>query len=175
VLPLQDVIPPRTAPLATRAIVLASVSLVLIDGLFADIPGMPPLAVSVLNVAYLWLFGENVEDRLGHVPFTAFYAICSVVGGAAHALVGDPAPWAFLASSSATAAVLGAYAVLFRGSRVLVLVPVPLSMIEVPALFFIGLFPVVSAPFGLSLPLQIVAGFAAGGLLCLVLRRPPRW
>jgi membrane associated rhomboid family serine protease len=159
----------------TRSIVFVSLALLLIDGLIAGIPVLPPLPLALLNLAYVWIFAENVEDRLGRAPFLAFYAICSVAGALAQVVLRGGETWAMLGSSSGTAGVLGAYMVLFWRSRVLVLFPAPPLIFEVPALLLIAMFPTTAAIFGLSISVQIAVGFGVGALLCLVLRRPVQW
>ncbi|HEY2888698.1 MAG TPA: rhomboid family intramembrane serine protease, partial [Candidatus Limnocylindrales bacterium] len=92
------------------------------------------------NMLFLWIFGNNVEDRLGRLPFLAFY----LLGGIAAALTQvwiDPASGApLVGASGAIAAVLGVYLVLWPGARILSLVFLGIfyQLLEVPALIVLG-------------------------------------
>jgi membrane associated rhomboid family serine protease len=74
------------------------------------------------NMLYLWIFGNNVEDRLGPWRFLAFYLVCGVAATAAQTLASGPVDIANLGASGAVAGVLGAYLLLFPRARVLVAV-----------------------------------------------------
>jgi membrane associated rhomboid family serine protease len=174
VLPLKDVIPPKTAPIVTFTLLAAGAALVA-AGQWTAVPGLPPLPLAILNLAYTWWFAENVEDRLGRWPFAAFYIVCTAAGAVAQSFVPGAGPLALVVSSGATAGVLGAYLVLFRGSRVLVFFPIAPVLHEVPALLFVGTFPLFGAPFGVGVLASIAAGFVTGTLLCLAIRRPVIW
>jgi membrane associated rhomboid family serine protease len=94
------------------------------------------------NMGALWLFSNNVEDRMGPVRFVLFYLLCGVLAGVVH-IVSNPASTVpVLGASGAIAGVMGAYVVLYPRSRVLTLIPVfflPL-FIEVPAIFYLGVW-----------------------------------
>jgi membrane associated rhomboid family serine protease len=94
------------------------------------------------NMLYLWIFGDNIEDRLGHGRFIAFYLICGVVAALAQALpdVGSRTP--MIGASGAISGVLGAYLVLYPRANVLVAVPlfVVFYTFRVPALVVLGLW-----------------------------------
>jgi membrane associated rhomboid family serine protease len=149
--------------------------------------GIVPLAVGCL---FLFVLGDNVEDRLGRVPFLLFYLFCGAVAGAAHVLWGKAGMPAALGSAGAVAGVLGAYLVFFP--------EVPIEMygigrvVTVPAYLFACAWAVAvflsgwgpgplsnllnPAPYSLA---GHLAGFTAGALGA-VLRRyleplPPRW
>ncbi len=94
------------------------------------------------NMLFLWVFGDNVEDRLGHVRFAAFYLLCGVIAGLAQSLFSWFPEVPMLGASGAIAGVLGAYFVLFKTAwvRSIVLVFVIPLFIEIPALIFIGLW-----------------------------------
>jgi membrane associated rhomboid family serine protease len=128
------------------------------------------------NLWFLWIFGDNVEDRLGRGRFLAFYLLCGVVATAAH-IASDPASQVpVLGASGAIAGVLGAYLRLFPGARVLAVVPifVFLHFVEVRAVFFLGLwfvFQLASSVWGGDAGVAWwahVAGFAAGLVLSLL-------
>jgi len=94
------------------------------------------------NMLFLWIFGDNVEDRLGHLRYLFFYLLCGLVGGTAHVAVNPHSTVPTIGASGAIAGVLGAYFVLFPLARVATLVWwfFFLEIIELPALLFIGLW-----------------------------------
>jgi membrane associated rhomboid family serine protease len=94
----------------------------------------------VANMWTLWIFGDNVEDRMGRGRFLAFYLSCGLAAGIAHWLSNPSSTTPTVGASGAIAGVLGAYFVLFPRSRVLTLVPIlfyPL-FIELPAFLYLG-------------------------------------
>lgn len=93
----------------------------------------------ISNMWFLWIFGNNVEDALGKVRFTLFYLACGVAAALAQAFLGPNSPIPMVGASGALAGVLGAYLVLFPGSRVLVLITtLIITTIEVPAWLMLG-------------------------------------
>ena len=94
------------------------------------------------NMWYLWIFGDNVEDVLGHAGFLAFYLVCGVVATLLHYLTGPVAEVPTVGASGAIAAVLGAYIVAFPRARVFTLLPVfPFfQVVPLPAFFVLGLW-----------------------------------
>lgn len=97
------------------------------------------------NLWYLWIFGDNVEDRLGHWRFLLFYLAGGLAAALAHMLfdLGSPVPT--VGASGAIAAVLGAYAGMFPRARVVTLVPIFFffQIIALPAMLVLGLWFVV--------------------------------
>jgi len=75
------------------------------------------------NMIYLWIFGDNVEDRLGHGGYLAFYLVGGVLASLAHLLTNPMSDVPTVGASGAIAAVLGAYFVLFPYSRVVTFIP----------------------------------------------------
>ena len=147
-IPLRDVIPSRTFPLFTIAfIVLNSVAFLFELSLperaleaFLNVYGVVPARFSWLavltsmflhggwmhflgNMLYLWIFGDNVEDRLGHGRFLLFYLFCGAAAALAHVFMNPSSPIPTIGASGAIAGVMGAYFVLYPHSRVLALVP----------------------------------------------------
>lgn len=157
VLPLCDAIPQRTAPLAT----LTSIAVSALLALAADTHDLTPLALTML---WLWLFGWTVEDRLGRPRFVVLFLACGAlawsVASAADALDG------------AVAGVLGAYFSLSPRGIMLVLVPVPPLIVEVPAVVLLGVWFLVEVVLGPFLP--PLSALAAGAAMSLLLRRPER-
>ncbi len=75
------------------------------------------------NLLYLWIFGNNVEDAMGHGRFVVFYLICGVAAAFAHALVDTGSQIPMIGASGAISGVLGAYLLLYPHARVLVVIP----------------------------------------------------
>ena len=134
------------------------------------------------NMLYLWIFANNVEDRLGRPAFIAFYLVGGVAAVAGQVAVDPTSDGAMIGASGAISAVLGAYLVLFPGARIQSLVYLGLfyQLIAVPAVLVLGfwfalhLFDAIgwSAPAarpGVAF-FAHVAGFVAGVLLALPLR-----
>ncbi|HSG64008.1 MAG TPA: rhomboid family intramembrane serine protease [Gammaproteobacteria bacterium] len=94
------------------------------------------------NLLYLWIFGDNIEDRMGRGRFFAFYVVCGFAAALAQALpdMGSRVP--MIGASGAISGVLGAYILLYPHARVLVAVPVfvVLYTVRLPALFVLGLW-----------------------------------
>jgi membrane associated rhomboid family serine protease len=94
------------------------------------------------NVIYLRVFGENVEDRFGHVTFLLFYLASGAAGAIAQFLFDPISSVPTIGASGAIAGVLGAYVVLFPAARVVTLFPIFifLTFIELPAFLFLGIW-----------------------------------
>lgn len=90
------------------------------------------------NMLYLWIFGDNVEDRMGHGRFLIFYLLCGLLASAAQIVVGPNSLIPNLGASGAIAGVLGGYLILFPHQAVRVLMWG--RIVEVPALITIGLW-----------------------------------
>ena len=131
------------------------------------------------NMLYLWIFGDNVEDRFGHVKFIIFYLLCGLAATFAQLAfsVGSKVP--NLGASGAIAGVLGAYILLFPQGKVRVLQGQ--QVIQVPALIVIGLWIILqffsgvgsiaqSADTGGVAYMAHIGGFVAGIVLTFLLR-----
>ncbi len=107
------------------------------------------------NLLFLWVFGNNVEDRLGPVPFLLFYLVGGVAAALTQVVIAPGSDIPLVGASGAIAAALGAYIVLFPGARILSLVFLGFfyQLLEVPALIVLGYWFV----------LQLVSGFAGLG------------
>jgi membrane associated rhomboid family serine protease len=90
------------------------------------------------NMLYLWIFGDNVEDRLGHGKFLAFYLVCGIVATVAQVMVSSDSSIPNLGASGAISGVLGAYLVMFPRGQVRVLMG--RSVVNMPALIVLGLW-----------------------------------
>jgi len=142
----------------------------------------------VANMWTLWIFGDNVEDRMGPLRFIIFYLVCGVLAALTQVLVTPDATIPSVGASGAIAGVLGAYLLFFPTARLIVLIPILFFpfFFELPAViflvfwFFIQLF---SGTAMLASPQQVggiafwahIGGFIAGMLLCIFfVRRPVR-
>jgi membrane associated rhomboid family serine protease len=94
------------------------------------------------NMLYLWIFGDNVEDRLGHVGYLIFYLLAGVAATAAHAFSSPHATVPAIGASGAISGVLGAYLIMFPKARVVTVIPLGffLRMAELPALVVLGMW-----------------------------------
>ncbi len=112
------------------------------------------------NMLYLWIFGNNVEDAMGHGRFILFYLLCGVVAVAAQALPDPSSTVPMIGASGAISGVLGAYLLLFPRAQVLVLVPLGYltRLVPLPALVVLGLW------FVLQLVSTAFAASEAGGV-----------
>jgi membrane associated rhomboid family serine protease len=141
------------------------------------------------NMWYLWIFGNNVEDAMGKVKFLLFYLFCGVAAAVTQIAFNTGSQVPMVGASGALAGVLGAYLVLFPGSRVLCLITTfIITTIEVPAFIVLGLWillQVVSGVGAMGMPGQHggvayaahVGGFVAGWLVVHIMGvrpRPPR-
>lgn len=139
----------------------------------------------ISNMWALWIFGDNVEDRMGRLRFAVFYLACGVVAGLTQLLTNPGSTVPSVGASGAIAGVLGAYLLLFPTARVVVLVPVFFLpfFFELPAVFYLGVWFVTqlfSGTLALASPEAVggiawwahVGGFLAGMVLCgLFVRR----
>jgi len=131
------------------------------------------------NMLYLWIFGDNVEDRFGHIKFTIFYLLCGLVATFAQLAFSLGSNVPNLGASGAIAGVLGAYILLFPQAKVKVLQGQ--RVIQVPALIVIGLWIVLqffsgigsianTAQTGGVAYMAHIGGFLAGFVLTFLFR-----
>ncbi|WP_342349066.1 rhomboid family intramembrane serine protease [uncultured Nitrospira sp.] len=93
------------------------------------------------NMLYLWIFGNNIEDVMGHTKFVLFYLICGVLAALSHALIDPESTIPMVGASGAISGILGAYLLLYPHARVLVLVPYGfIGTFNVPAVMVLGLW-----------------------------------
>jgi len=212
-IPLRDVIPSRTWPGVTVALVALNVLVYLRElglsepelEIFVRAHGLVPALFTwtdvfssmfvhggllhlVGNMLYLWIFGDNCEDRMGHGRFLLFYLLCGITAALAQTFVSADSLVPMVGASGAVAGVMGAYFVLYPRSRVLTLFPFPLVVFEMPAVYLLGLWFVmqfVSGLGSLAPPAEgqlaggvafwaHIAGFGAGVMLVFLFRRPER-
>ncbi|HCC33634.1 MAG TPA: rhomboid family intramembrane serine protease [Clostridiales bacterium] len=155
---------------------------------------LPPLVTAMFvhggwmhvvgNMLYLWVFGDNIEDRLGRARYVAFYLVCGILASLAHTLANPLSDRPAIGASGAVAGVLGAYLLSFPRARILALVPLGffLHLTEIPAGFFLALWLILQLISGLGALVAVeqvgqlvawwahVGGFAAGVVLIVLLR-----
>jgi membrane associated rhomboid family serine protease len=112
------------------------------------------------NMWYLWIFGDNIEDRMGHGRYILFYLVCGVAAVFAQVLPEPDARVPMIGASGAISGVLGAYLLLFPHARVLVAVPFGfiIQMIRLPAVWVLGLW------FAIQLVSSLLAEQGEGGV-----------
>jgi membrane associated rhomboid family serine protease len=129
------------------------------------------------NMLFLWVFGDNVEDAMGHARFLAFYFLCGAAGGLAHALANPTSEAPLIGASAAVAGTLAAYLILHPRVKlwVLVLGRIPL---KISAMWVIGAW-IVFQFFNVFMALDKetaywahIGGLAAGAILIPFMRRP---
>jgi membrane associated rhomboid family serine protease len=208
--PLRDVIPSRTTPIVTYLLIAINAVVFFYEvalaprsfDAFIAAHALVPAHVTpgtiltsmflhsgwmhiIGNMWSLWIFGDNVEDRLGHLRYLGFYLGAGVIAALTQVWMGGPTLIPMLGASGAIAGVMGAYLVLFPKSRVQVLVVFfVISIVEVPAVFFLGVWFLMQMLSGIgSLGAEAVGGVAfwahLGGFLTGVasvklLERPER-
>lgn len=129
------------------------------------------------NMLFLWVFGDNVEDAVGHLKFLVFYILCGIAAGLAHAAMMPTSHIPLIGASGAVAGVIAAYLMLHPMVRVWVLVfrVIPL---RITALFALGSW--IATQFVMLLLPEVgpvawwahIGGLVAGALLIFVMKRP---
>lgn len=141
----------------------------------------------ISNMWALWIFGDNVEDRMGSFRFTIFYLVCGAVAGITHILLNPDSVIPSVGASGAIAGVLGAYLLFFPTARLLVLFPIFIFpfFFEVPAVLYLVIWfltQLFSGTMALAGPKQVadiawwahIGGFVCGMILCWIfVRRTP--
>ncbi len=95
----------------------------------------------ISNMWWLWIFGDNVEDELGHFRYILFYLACGIIAGVVHTAFNLNSGLPAVGASGAVAGILGAYLILHPHAEILTLIPLyPLyyRIVEIPALFLLG-------------------------------------
>jgi len=132
------------------------------------------------NMLYLWVFGNNIEDVMGHARFVVFYLLCGVVAALSHAMTDPSSQVPMVGASGAISAVLGAYLLLFPRAHVLVLIP-GFGMTRVAAGIVLGMWFVTQLiSGGMSMGatgggvafFAHIGGFVAGMAFIALFKRP---
>jgi membrane associated rhomboid family serine protease len=216
VFPIRDDVPSRHLPVATWAIIGLNIAVFVYEmslpvpllehfvESWAFVPamltvgggGVTTLATSMFlhgglfhlaaNLWTLWIFGDNVEDRMGPVGYVVFYLLCGLAAGLVHWATNPASTVPTVGASGAISGVMGAYFLLYPRARVVLLVPLlfwPL-FVEVPALVFLAIWFVGQLWSGASAGLAPVeeagiawwahvGGFIAGLVLVFLFARRP--
>src|SRR5262245_16079884 len=165
-IPLRDVIPSRTVPFLTISIIVLNAlawfyelglpreELPVFLRQYGVVPAYfaPATLISsmflhgswshvLVNMWYLWIFGDNVEDRMGHGRFLVFYLLCGIVAALGQVAIDPESTLPTIGASGAIAGVMGAYFVLYPHSRVLTVIPlifIFMRVVELPAIVLLG-------------------------------------
>jgi membrane associated rhomboid family serine protease len=211
-IPIRDVIPSRTTPWVNLLLIAVNVAVFLYEAFmpedeyvaFVYRHGLIPAQLNITsattsmfvhenllhaggNMLSLWIFGDNVEDQLGHGRYLVFYLLMGYAAALAQVWASPESTLPMIGASGAIAGVMGAYFLMFPHSRVLVLIPIIIfvDVVEIPAVFFLGFWFLLqfigglgrlAAP-GVSGGVAFWAhlgGFLAGMLLIRWFRRPER-
>jgi len=165
--PISDVIPSRTVPFVTIGLIAVNALVFLYQVMLPDrlleqfvyTYALVPAYFSwgsvltsmflhagwmhvIGNMLYLWIFGDNVEDRLGHVGFVLFYLASGCAAAMLQLVINPFSTVPMVGASGAIAGVMGAYFVLYPESRVLtaVFILIFFDLVEIPAIFFLGIW-----------------------------------
>lgn len=179
--PISDVIPSRTRPVVTIGLIVISTlaylyqlqlepaalrSLVTEYGVVPARFSFPDVITSLFlhadfvhfagNMVFLWIFGDNIEDRLGHAAYLGFYFACGTLATVAQVAANPSSHVPMIGASGAIAGVMGAYFLVYPRSRILtaVFLLLFLDIIEIPAIFFLGIWFL----------LQVIHGATASGV-----------
>jgi membrane associated rhomboid family serine protease len=202
VIPLRDTIPSATVPVVNYALIALNVVVFVYEvslgpslDLFIAAHGLVPrdfefwnLVTSMFlhggvghilfNMLFLYIFGDNVEDRLGHGRYLVFYLLCGMAAGAVQAISSPESRTPMVGASGAIAGVLGAYMIFFPRSRIVTLVPIFLflQVMEIPAVFFLLFWFLLQFLSGISTPHSATGGVAVwahiGGFIAGVVLGP---
>lgn len=163
-IPLRDTQPSHTTPVVTLAIIIVNVMVFLyqfsLDSYslnhFIELYGIVPARLSaeslvtsmflhggwlhlIGNMWFLWIYGDNIEDVLGHTKFVIFYLLCGLAAALVHIVLHPFSRIPTVGASGAIAGVMGAYLIKFPHSRIITLVPIFIffTTIEIPAVLIL--------------------------------------
>jgi len=188
------------AMLPERAAVEATLSYGMIPAVLFDYAQLPPRLAAIPaeatiftsmflhadwlhlagNMLYLWVFGDNIEDSMGHVRFVVFYLLCGTTAVLTHGLLDPQSTTPLIGASGAISGVLGAYLLLHPRVRIIALV-LPWLPLPLPAYIVLGgwiVLQLINAYYGAPLPGEggtawwaHIGGFVAGAILIVPMRR----
>ncbi|MGE3513429.1 MAG: rhomboid family intramembrane serine protease [Vicinamibacterales bacterium] len=191
-IPLRDIIPSRTTPYVTVTVIVMNAVAWLYEVTLPEqtlhtflltygvVPGALEASTLVSsmflhgswahvigNMWYLWIFGDNVEDRMGHGRFIAFYLLCGIGAAIGHVMAEPGSMIPTVGASGAIAGVMGAYFVLYPHSKVLTLIPLIIvwDVVELPAILLLGFWFLLQL---LSAGASTLASDAGGGGIAFV-------
>ena len=213
-IPLRDTQPSYTFPFVTVAIIVLNVAAFLYEfsmdpyelNFFIAHYGVIPTRFQWMDVLtsiflhggwmhlignmwFLWIYGDNVEDILGHSQYLLFYLLCGVAATMVHIAFNMDSRAPTIGASGAIAGVMGAYVVKFPHSRITTLVPITifLTTVDIPAYFILLYWFVIQFFSGVGSVghshlsqggvawFAHIGGFLAGVVLILVMRTEKRW
>ena len=133
------------------------------------------------NMLFLWIFADNVEDRMGHLKFVLFYFVCGICAALLQSAIDPSSKIPMIGASGAVSGVLGAYLLLFPKAKVLALIPLGffLRVSYLPSFVFLGIWFLYQFLFGVSslgarggvAYFAHIGGFIAGLLLALPFKK----
>ena len=212
-IPLRDTEPSNSKPLVTACLIAVNLLMFLyefsldpfsLNWLFSQY-GLVPAKLQYMdlitsmflhggwmhligNMWFLWIYGDNIEDILGHQKFLLFYLLCGIAAGLVQAFVSGGSRIPTVGASGAIAGVMGAYLVKFPRSKILTLVPifVFVTTLEIPAVFILLYWFVIQFFSGFGNLGQVnetggvaffahIGGFLAGMILISILGTQPRY
>lgn len=213
-IPLRDTQPSHSAPVVTVAIIIVNVMSFLYQisldsyslnhfiaqhAIIPDRLQYQDMVTSMFmhggwmhligNMWFLWIYGDNVEDVLGHSKYLIFYLLCGIAAAVLHVVLNPYSRVPTLGASGAIAGVMGAYMVKFPHSRIITLIPIVIffTTVEIPALFIllywfalqifsgVGSIGYSNVSRGGVAWFAHVGGFVAGMILILVMRSRERF
>lgn len=213
-IPLRDTQPSHSKPFVTGVLIAVNLlvffyeisldayslnHLLAVYGVVPDRLNLPSLFTSMFlhggwmhvigNMWFLWIYGDNVEDVLGHGRYLLFYLLCGLAAGLTHIWFNSDSNVPTVGASGAIAGVMGAYLIKFPHSRIVTLVPifVFLTTVEIPAVIILGYWLLIQTVSGLgSIAYSQVSqggvawfahvgGFVAGMALVNLMRPRERW
>jgi membrane associated rhomboid family serine protease len=133
------------------------------------------------NMWFLWIFGNNVEDSMGHLRFLLFYVLCGLAAAGAHVYSDPSSTLPMVGASGAISAIMGAYLLLYPRAKVktVIFIIIFFTVLEVPAFLYLGywfvlqLFGVLGPSVGGGVAFWAhIGGFVAGVVLIMVFRNP---
>lgn len=133
----------------------------------------------IFNMLFLWVFGDNIEDAMGHARFLLFFLVCGAMGALVHGLIDTTSPIPVIGASGSISGVLGAYLMLYPRARLLVLLFVFIPL-RLPAVMVIGTFfaqdllwAATNSPAALGTAVWAhIGGFVTGAVLVIFMRNP---
>lgn len=110
------------------------------------------LAHLLSNMLFLWIFGDNVEDKMGHIRYLIFYLLCGVGGAITHIIFNIDSQLPCIGASGAISGVMGAYMLFFPMARIRTLIVffIFIQLVDIPAFLMIGYWILIQFIFGIS-------------------------
>jgi membrane associated rhomboid family serine protease len=157
-IPIRDTVPSKNVPIINNVLIGINVVIFVVQMMqgsdlgfqrFVYYYGLVPARYTAPgflhllgNMWFLYIFGDNVEDRLGPLRYAIFYLLCGLTSGLTHVALNAHSTAPTIGASGAVAGVMGAYFLLHPSSKILTLIPIIFIpwFVEIPAFFFLGLW-----------------------------------